>query len=53
MNNTRPITTAAVITARVGQNLGLRNDQRTQTGVNISGDHTGETKSLTQRCNVN
>ena len=41
------------ITAQQGQNLGLRNDQRTQTWVNITGNHTGKTETLAQRHPMN
>jgi hypothetical protein len=35
------------MTAQMGQDLGLGNDQRAQTWMNITGHSTGETKALT------
>jgi hypothetical protein len=45
-NNTRPTATAVAMTAQMGQNLGLGNDQRAQTWMNITGHSTGEIKAL-------
>jgi hypothetical protein len=41
------------MTAQIGQNLGLSNDQRTQTGIDITGHGASETKALAQRHAVN
>lgn len=41
------------MTAQMGQNLGLGNDQRTQSGIDITGHGASETKALTKGHAVN
>ena len=41
------------MTAQMGQDLGLSNDQRTQTGIDITGYGASETEALAQRHAVN